>query len=234
MYAINHASTALLLKKKSPFLPIVPLLISTQVMELFWVLFNFLGIEHFSISEGKLHLDFLPYSHSVFSAVLLSLFSYSFIRWAVKNKPLALPFAIGVVSHLVLDILFHEKDIHLWPFTEHPVWGLGIIRYPIINFILESFYGIFCWWYYKGNKALLITIVVFNFLDLPVMLASGSALNVFVRYPSLLPAFILFQILITWYFVGKFSKPGKPSHRFAHELQAAQPEIATVGNKRLN
>lgn len=207
MYAINHAATSLLLKTKKQTVPILPLLISTQLIEILWVFFNYFGIEHFSISEGKLHLDYLPFSHSILSTATLSLLSYVIIRWGFKNKPLAMLFAIGVVSHLILDVLFHEKDIRLSPFADTPVWGLGIIAYPFLNFTLESLYGIFCWWVYDGNKKLLIGIIAFNLLDLPVMLASGSALNIFVSCPSLLPTFILLQILATWYVVFKFSRP---------------------------
>jgi len=209
MYAINHAATALLLKKKESSISILPILISTQVVEILWVFFNYIGIEHFSIKGGKIHLDYLPYSHSIFSSVLISLISYVTIRWGIRNRRLALPFAIGVLSHVVLDIIFHEKDIRLSPFSETPVWGLGIIAYPLLNFILEFLYGVFCWWYYKGNKRLLIAIIVFNVLDLPVMFASGESLNIFISHPFLLPTFILFQILISWYFVAKFSKEEK-------------------------
>ncbi|SHH73028.1 hypothetical protein SAMN04488109_5009 [Chryseolinea serpens] len=206
MYAINHAATSLLLKKDRQAVPILPLLISTQVVELFWVVFNYLGIEHFSVSNGKLHLDFLPYSHSIFSSVLLSLISYGIIRWIIRNKPLALPFALGVLSHVALDILFHEKDIQLSPFSQTPVWGLGIISFPFLNFVLEFLYGIFCWWYFKGNTRLLAAILIFNVLDLPVMLASGESLDIFIVHPALLPTFILLQILISWYLVAKFSR----------------------------
>ena len=205
MYAINHAATSLLLKKKEQPIPILPLLISTQLIEVFWVLFNYLGIEHYSIEAGKLHLDFLPYSHSVFSTGLVALLSYVSIRWVFKNKRLAFLFAAGVISHLILDITFHEKDIRLSPFSNTPAWGLGIIDFPIVNFILESMYGIFCWWYYKGSQKLLIVIIVFNILDLPIMLASGSALNILKEHPFLLPTFILFQILVTWYFIWRYS-----------------------------
>lgn len=209
MYAINHAATALLLKKKEPTAPIWPLLISVQLVEVLWVLFNYIGIEHFSISGGRIHLDYLPYSHSVFSSVLIAFLSYVIIRWGFKNKKLALVFAIGVLSHVALDVIFHEKDILLSPFSATPAWGLGIISFPILNFILEFIYGIFCWWYFKGSKALLITIIFFNVLDLPVMLASGKQLNIFIRYPFLLPTFILLQIIFTWYFVAKFSRKEK-------------------------
>jgi membrane-bound metal-dependent hydrolase YbcI (DUF457 family) len=206
MYAINHAATALLLKKREPVVPIWPLLISTQVMELLWVLFNYMGIEHFSILGGKLHLDYLPYSHSIFSSVLISIVSYAIIRWRFKNRKLALLFSIGVLSHVALDVIFHEKDILLSPFSSEPVWGLGIIDFPVLNFILEFVYGVFCWWYFKGSKRLLAVIMVFNILDLPVMLASGKALDIFVKLPFLLPTFILLQIILTWYFVAKYSR----------------------------
>jgi membrane-bound metal-dependent hydrolase YbcI (DUF457 family) len=209
MYAINHAATALLLKKKKPAVAIWPLLVSVQLVELLWIVFNFIGIEHFTVSNGKIHLDYLPWSHSVFSGVVIALLSFVFIDRRFKNRGLAIAFAIGVLSHVVIDMVFHEKDIRLSPFSDTPAWGLGIIAFPVLNFVLELVYGLFCWWYYKGNKALLITIIVFNLLDLPVMLASGAAVNVFKQYPFLLPAFILVQVVITWYFVAKYSRREK-------------------------
>jgi hypothetical protein len=178
-------------------------------IEVLWVIFNYLGLEHYSITAGRIHLDYLPYSHSVFSTILISLLSYVFIRRRFKNNRLAFLFAIGVISYLVLDVIFHEKDIRLSPFFDTPVWGIGIIRFPILNFFLEFIYGIFCWWYHKGNKSLLIVIIIFNVLDLPIMLASSDALTILKNHSFVLPTFILFQILITWYFIWRYSKPQK-------------------------
>jgi hypothetical protein len=206
MYAINHAATALLVKKKVPSSPLLILLISVQLLEIFWVIFSYSGWEHFSVLNGKLHLDFLPYSHSVFSGVVAALISFAIINWGYKNRKLAIAFSIGVLSHTILDVIFHEKDIRLSPFSDTPVWGLGIIDYPILNFTLEFIYGIFCWWYFKGSKALLTVIIVFNIIDLPIMLAHGNMLKPFEQYPLILPSFILFQILITWYFVWRCSR----------------------------
>lgn len=205
MYAINHAATALLIKKNQPAAPILLLLVSCQLVEIFWVIFNYLGLEYFSVSNGRLHLDFIPYSHSLLSASLLALLSFVIINWRYKNKKIAGAFAIGVLSHAALDILFHERDIRLSPFAATPAWGLGIIAYPFLNFAIEFVYGIFCWWYYKGSKALLTVIIVFNIIDLPIMLARGESLKPFEQYPFILPSVILFQILITWYFVWRFS-----------------------------
>ena len=206
MYAINHAATALLIKKNKPELPLWPLLISVQLVEILWIVFNYLGIEHYSITAGKLHLDFLPYSHSIFSGLLLALLSYEIIAQGFKNRPLAIAFAIGVLSHIAIDLIFHEHDIRLSPFADHPVWGLGIIRFPLLNFILELLYGIGCWCYFGGNKKLLAAIIIFNVADLPSMFASGDVLNPLTSYRFILPTFILLQILLTWYFVWRYAK----------------------------
>ncbi|MBC9913847.1 hypothetical protein [Chitinophaga varians] len=217
MYAINHAATALLLRKKESTLPLLPLLISVQLVEILWVLFNYLGWEHFSISGGAVHLDFLPYSHSIFSGVVAAALSFCVISRGYHNRKLAVAFAIGVMSHVFIDLVFHEKDIQLSPFSTTPVFGLGIIDHPFLNFAVEFAYGLFCWWYFKGGKALLWVIIVFNVIDLPIMLAHGDALTPFMHYPFLLPSVILFQILITWYFVYRYatSKGGQqPVNKF--------------------
>ena len=209
MYAINHAATALLIKKNQPKLPLWPLLIAVQLVEILWVIFNYADLEHYSVSNGSLHLDFLPYSHSVFSGAMVAMVSCILIALASGNRKLAYAFAIGVMSHLVLDVIFHEPDIRLSPFTETPVWGGGIIRYPIVNFILEMAYGIFCWWYFKGSKGLLVVIILFNLSDLPSMLAHGSILEPLNQYRFILPTFILVQMLLTWYFVWRYARDAK-------------------------
>lgn len=206
MYAINHAATALLIKKNNPGVQMLPLLISVQLVEILWVLFNYLGLEHYIVLNGKIHLDFLPYSHSVFSGVAAAFISYLIISKGYKNSKLALAFSIGVLSHICIDIIFHEKDIRLSPFSATPTWGFGIIDYPLLNFLIEFMYGLFCWWYFKGSKALLKVIVVFNVLDLPIMLAHGDVLKPFQQYTFILPTVILFQILITWYFIWRYSR----------------------------
>lgn len=206
MYAINHAATALLIKKKYTSVPLFALLVSVQLMEILWVIFNFLGIEHFSVVNGLVHLDFLPYSHSIFSGLFVSILCFLVVYFILKDNKLAIAISIGVFSHILIDIFFHEKDIQLTPFHSTPVFGLGILKIPVLNFFLEMIYGIFCWWYFNGNKKLLLTIVCFNLINLPFMLAHGDILTIFVKIPALLPSVILFQILITWYFIYKYSR----------------------------
>jgi len=217
MYAINHAATALLIKKGKPELPLLPLLIAVQLVEILWVIFNYLGIEHYSVTAGKLHLDFLPYSHSIFSGVLIAALSYITIEKGYGNKKLAIAFSIGVLSHIAIDLIFHEHDIRLSPFANNPVWGLGIIKYPLLNFILELLYGIACWWYFRGNKRLLAVIVIFNVADLPSMFAHGSILEPLNQHRFILPTFILLQIILTWYFVWRYAKPVRQQETYFAE-----------------
>jgi hypothetical protein len=41
MFAIDHAATALLVKRRYPSVPMTPLLVSVQAMELAWVGLNY-------------------------------------------------------------------------------------------------------------------------------------------------------------------------------------------------
>jgi membrane-bound metal-dependent hydrolase YbcI (DUF457 family) len=220
MYAINHATTALVLQKNAPKTNIWLLLVPVQFVELLWVLFNYLGIEHYSITEGKVHLDYLPWSHSILSATVFALLAFVFY-FGRKQRTTAIVVAIGILSHILLDILMHEQDIALSPFAAHPAYGLGIIRYPFADFAIEWAYGIACCMYFGARRNMYIMVSIFNLLDLPVMLASGSALDVFVQYPFLLPTFILFQILITWFFVARLARPESQTDKsFSQSLQA--------------
>ncbi len=144
MFAIDHAATALLIKRKFPEEPIAPILVSVQLMELLWVGFNLLGLERTTTepvvrSVSDIHLSFIPYSHSVASAVVLALLAWLVGRVGFRRPRLSLALALGVVSHLVLDLLTHAPDIPLAPGIESVKLGLGLYSsFPIGAFVLSS------------------------------------------------------------------------------------------------
>jgi hypothetical protein len=72
MYAITHAASALPIQRLFPRVGLWPLLIGAQAIELLWVLFTYTGIEHITVSGSRIHLGFLPYSHSVGSTLALA------------------------------------------------------------------------------------------------------------------------------------------------------------------
>src|SRR5438105_12258608 len=104
MYAISHAATALALKRRWPTAGLWPLLVSVQAIELLWVVFVYGGLERPLYTRDAVHLNFLPYSHSVASTVLVAFLCWAFVRYLRGNRLLATAVAVGVFSHIVLDI----------------------------------------------------------------------------------------------------------------------------------
>src|SRR5258707_15797710 len=73
MFAVDHALTALLIKRRYREAPLAPILLSVQAMELAWVALNYGGIERTDAeaqvhSVADIHLSYMPYSHSVATA----------------------------------------------------------------------------------------------------------------------------------------------------------------------
>ena len=130
MFAIDHAATALLIKRRFP-VPMVPILISVQAMELAWVALNYLGVERTTTASTvrsitDIHLAYMPYSHSVGTAFVASLAAWLVIEKGFRRASLGRAVGIGIASHLILDLLTHGRDIVLWPGLSSPKLGLGL------------------------------------------------------------------------------------------------------------
>ena len=77
MFAINHAATALLIRRRFSDVPFLPILVSVQLMEVLWVVLNYAGVEITTTEPvvryvGDIHLAFMPYSHSIATMVAVS------------------------------------------------------------------------------------------------------------------------------------------------------------------
>lgn len=212
MFAINHAATALVVKKKYPEAPLPLLLVSVQMMELLWVVFNYLGIEYSTTettvsSVLDVHLTHMPYSHSIISTLVVA-----FVAWLViskwLNKPkIAIATAIAIASHVVLDLLTHSQDIALVPFMGLEKLGLGLYTVPLAAFVAETLYGMLCWWIYRGSMPLLVTIVGFNlanFTFFSTAVVGPEAL--LANQPLVLTTLVFFQIVTTLTLVGLLSR----------------------------
>ena len=166
MFAVDHAATALVIKRRFPSVSMTPLLVSVQAMELAWVALNSLGVERTTTastvrSVADIHLAYMPYSHSVATVMAASLATWWIIERGLGRRALGRAVAVGIVSHLVLDIATHAPDIALWPGSRLPQLGLGLYSAaPGLAFVVELSYGILCWWIYRGRRALLYVLVV--------------------------------------------------------------------------
>ena len=212
MFAINHAATALIIKRAFPGVPIPWILLSVQFVELIWVIFNFLGIERTRTRNtvnyvGDISLEHMPYSHSVASMTGIAILSWFILDKGFNSPELALAFSLGVLSHLVLDLITHAKDIQLAPLVSEPKLGLGLYsNFPIPAFFMEIGYGILCWWIYKGGWALLAVIVVFNLANVSMFSRKITGLEKkMANRPRLITTVIFIQIIVTLILVGLFS-----------------------------
>jgi len=167
MNAINHAATALLVNRKWPGVPMLPVLLSVQLIEMLWVAFNLLGIEVTTTEPevralNDIHLAYMPYSHSIATSVVLACVVWLVVAKWMRQPAWGIALAIAVASHIVLDLATHVHDIALVPGLDSPKFGSNLYGMPLLALAVETVYGVWCWWVFRGSKALLAVIVLFN------------------------------------------------------------------------
>jgi membrane-bound metal-dependent hydrolase YbcI (DUF457 family) len=218
MFAVDHAATALLVKRRYPSVPLAPILISVQAMELAWVGLNYLGIERTTAeaavhSVADVHLTFMPYSHSVVTAAGAAVLAWLAIEKGLGRAALGRAVGIGIVSHLILDLATHGHDIVLWPGLSTPKLGLGLYTVvPFAAFIVEFLYGLFCWYVYRGGIGLLALISLGNLANLSFLSPAIPGPEEYLAgRPMLLVTVIFAQIVVTLVLVGVLARRDTPS-----------------------
>src|SRR6267378_197539 len=209
MFAINHASTALLIKRRYPSVPMASILISVQAMELAWVAMNYLGVERTTTestvrSVADIHLAYMPYSHSVGTPIIAALAAWLIIEKGLRRATLGRVVGIGILSHLILDLLTHGHDIVLWPGLTSPKLGLGLYAAaPFVAFIAEFVYGILCWGVYRGSWSLLALIAIGNLANLSFLSSTIAGPEYYLAGRPLLVVTVIFvQIVVTLALLG--------------------------------
>jgi len=203
MFAVDHAATALLIKRRFPSVPLTPLLLSVQAMELAWVGLNYLGVERTTTeatvrSVADIHLAYMPYSHSVATAAGAALLAWLVVEKGLGRPLLGRALGIGVTSHLVLDVVTHARDIALWPGSTLAL-GLGLYdRAPMWGFALEIAYGVMCWRVYRGSRSLLAMIILGNLANVTLFSAAIPGPEQYLAgHPLMLVTLIAVQIVVT-------------------------------------
>ena len=213
MFAINHAAAALILKRRFPTVRMAFLLLAVQAVELLWVGLNLVGVETTTTdatvrSVQNIHLAHMPWSHSVASTIVTSLAAWALIRFALGKPKTAVAVALGIASHLVLDLVTHSPDIAIAPGLAGPRLGAGFYSSaPSLAFLLELGFGVACWRIYRGSRGLLLAILLFNVANLSLFLPQVVGLEVALAgRVTLLTLVILVQIGVTLVTVGWLSR----------------------------
>jgi membrane-bound metal-dependent hydrolase YbcI (DUF457 family) len=186
-------------------------------MELAWVGLNYLGIERTTTetsvrSVADIHLAYMPFSHSVATAVGGALLAWLLVEKGLGRPALARAVGIGVLSHLLLDVLTHARDIALWPGSTLPAVGLGLYdRAPMWAFALEMGYGVVCWRIYRGSRALLAMIVAGNLANITLFSAAIPGPERYLAgHPLMVVTLVFVQIVATLLLVGALATRTAP------------------------
>ena len=212
MFAINHAATSLIIKRIFPDVPMTAILVSVQLIEGLWIVLNFLGIEKTTTenrveSVSDVHLEYMPFSHSVVSTAVLTACAWMLFALGFKAPDVGIAVALGICSHLVLDLISHARDIAIVAFLESKRFGLGLYeKKPAVAFVFETIYGISCWWVYGGSTTLFWIIVVFNLANASFFIKTIPGPERFLAHrPFWITVIVALQIIVTAVLVGLFS-----------------------------
>lgn len=207
MYATAHTSLALIAKRRHPARSLLGFMVAAQAAELAWVGLTYAGIERPTIdSHGTLHLEYLPYSHSLLFGAGGALLLWAVLRYAARRPEIATVMGALFASHIALDIVQHEPNIRLVPWMAHPTLGLNLTAHPWWDLAVETALSLTCWAYYRGDRKLLVALVALNLSNLPMMLAGEGGASPMAHSRFILPTVILATILIAWGVVGRFAR----------------------------
>lgn len=137
----GHFGVAAAVKSKTPELPFWSLLVSTQLLDIAFILFSLAGLEKIEpIGDGGYGqvMIYAFYSHSLVGALLLSILAASLasILWAKKAGII-----IGIVtfSHWILDLIVHRPDMPVLPgnMGDFPLLGFGVWESVSASILIE-------------------------------------------------------------------------------------------------
>jgi hypothetical protein len=138
---VGHYGPSFLVKWLKPGIPLWVLFLAVQLLDVFWAIFIFLGIEGVRIVPGftktnALDLYYMPYTHSLPGALAWSVAAavlYGSITGTKRGGALV---GAAVFSHWPLDFLVHRPDLALYDNTAKV--GLGLWNYPYLTIALEG------------------------------------------------------------------------------------------------
>jgi hypothetical protein len=224
MFAVDHTATALLVKRRFPAAPMIPLVVSVQAMELAWVTLNVLGIERTTTertvrSVADIHLAYMPFSHSVGTALGAALLAWLIIELGFGRPALGRAVGLGVISHLILDLVTHAPDIVLWPGLNSPKLGLGLYNgAPLIAFVVEVVYGLLCWRLYRGGSGLLAFVTLGNLANLSFLSAAIPGPEQYLAgRPMLVVTAVFLQIVVSFIIVAILTRARRSDRSYPSE-----------------
>ncbi|UVI33177.1 permease [Paenibacillus spongiae] len=135
----GHFGLAAAVKSKSPEVPLWALVVSTQLLDVFFVPLFLLKVE---TTEGSgyggliIHAD---YTHSLVGALLLAVLA-GLLSGRIWGKRGGRIVAALVFSHWLLDLIVHRADMPILPgnIGSLPLLGFGVWEHSYVSIALEA------------------------------------------------------------------------------------------------
>jgi hypothetical protein len=138
---VGHYGPSFLAKRFAPRIPLWVLFVAVQLLDVFWSIFVFLGIERVRIVPGftetnALDLYYMPYTHSLPGALAwaaAALIAYRLTTGSLRDSVFV---GAAVFSHWPLDLIVHRPDLAIY--DDAAKVGFGLWNYPYVTLALEA------------------------------------------------------------------------------------------------
>ena len=139
---LGHYGIAFAAKRTAPRTSLGWLVFAGQFLDELWPILLLTGVEQVRIVPGLMAaspLDFVsyPWSHSLLMAIVWGVVIGALYFAFRKYGRGAWVLALLVVSHWVLDLPMHRKDLPLWPGEASPKFGWGLWGSLAATYIIE-------------------------------------------------------------------------------------------------
>jgi hypothetical protein len=154
---IGHFAAGFAGKAAAPRGSLAAYFAAAQLPDLIWPVLVLAGVERVAIVPGlmaasPLLFESYPISHSLVMDLLWAAFFGALVLWRTRNGRAAATAAVLVVSHWVLDVASHGKDMPLLP-VGGPRYGLGLWNSLPATLIVElAMFAAGTWLYVQATR----------------------------------------------------------------------------------
>jgi hypothetical protein len=153
---VGHYGVAFAMKPSQKRVPLWVWFVAVQWLDIVWAMLVLLGIEKVRIVPGfteaiPLDLYYMPYTHGLPGAILLSLVFGGIVSLLMSDNrwPTGLLIAAASFSHWILDLIVHRPDLPLYDNSAKV--GFGLWQHVAISLPLELvILGLGAWIYIRS------------------------------------------------------------------------------------
>lgn len=139
---LGHYGIAFAAKRAAPRASLGALTFAAQFLDELWPILLLVGIEKVHIVPGimamsPLDFSYYPYSHSLVMAIVWGMLIGGVYFLLRRYGSGAWVLGLLVVSHWLLDLPMHGRDLPLWPGSSAPKVGGGLWNYAPFPWLIE-------------------------------------------------------------------------------------------------